>query len=78
MTTATTQPIAGDPATVANTILERAERAWNAADGAAFGALFAEESDFVNVRGEHHRGRDVIARGHQGIFHSIYAGSTVR
>jgi len=63
---------------LATTVLEKLEQAWNAADGAAFGALFAEESDFVNVRGEHHRGSAQIGRGHQGIFDTIYAGSTVR
>jgi uncharacterized protein (TIGR02246 family) len=60
------------------TFVEKLEQAWNAADGAAFGALFADESDFVNVRGEHHRGATAIARGHQAIFDTIYAGSTVR
>ena len=64
--------------TLASTFLERLEQAWNAADGAAFGAEFADESDFVNVRGEHHRGATAIARGHQAIFDTIYAGSSVR
>jgi uncharacterized protein (TIGR02246 family) len=54
------------------------ERAWNAADGARFARSFAEDADFVNIRGEHLRTREVIARGHQGIFDSIYKGSTVR
>ena len=67
-----------DPTTIATTILQQLERAWNDADGAAFGAPFADESDFVNVRGEHHRGADNIAHGHQAIFDTIYAGSTVR
>jgi uncharacterized protein (TIGR02246 family) len=31
----------------------------------------------VNIRGEHFRARPVIARGHQGIFDSIYKGSVV-
>ena len=66
-----------DAAAIAAALLEQAEEAWNAADGAAFGALFADESDFVNVRGEHHRGAAVIGRGHQAIFDTIYAGSTV-
>lgn len=48
-------------------------------DGAAFGARFADETDFVTVRGEHHHGDAAyIGRAHQGIFNSIYAGSTVR
>jgi uncharacterized protein (TIGR02246 family) len=75
MTTALT---ATDPATIAASIFQQAEQAWNDADGAAFGALFTDESDFVNIRGEHHRGSVAIARGHQGIFDTIYAGSRVR
>ena len=54
------------------------EKAWTAADGAGFARPFAEDADFVNIRGEHFRSRDVIARGHQAIFNTIYAGSVVR
>lgn len=53
------------------------QAAWNAMDGVAFAAPFAEDADFVNILGEHFRGRDKIAAGHVGIFQSIYAGSTV-
>ena len=63
---------------IAAGVLQQAEQAWNEADGAAFGALLADESDFVNIRGEHHRGAAVIGRGHQAIFDTIYAGSRVR
>ncbi len=54
------------------------EEAWNAADGARFARPFAEDADFVNIRGEHLRTREVIAKGHQAIFDTIYAGSVVR
>ena len=57
------------------TIVHRMESAWNAMDGAAFAAPFAEDADFVNIRGEHLRGRTAIAAGHEGIFRTIYAGS---
>jgi uncharacterized protein (TIGR02246 family) len=56
-------------------IVEQLETAWNALDGAAFAAPFADDADFVNVRGEHFRGRPAIAAGHAGIFGTIYAGS---
>ncbi len=76
--------LATDPTTtdtralpIATELVAQLERAWNAADGAAFGEAFVEDADFVNVRGEHHRGSVAVARGHQGIFESIYAGSTV-
>jgi uncharacterized protein (TIGR02246 family) len=56
-------------------LVRRLEAAWNAMDGAAFAAPFADDADFVNVRGEHFRGRPAIAAGHAGIFGTIYAGS---
>jgi uncharacterized protein (TIGR02246 family) len=62
---------------VAAEIIGRLERAWNGADGAAFGEPFAADADFVDIRGVHHRGREAIAAGHQAIFDSIYEDSTV-
>ena len=65
-----------DRAAVA-TIVQELEAAWNAADGARFGVPFTDDADFVTIRAEHLRGREAIAKGHQGIFNSIYRGSTV-
>ena len=59
------------------TIVHELEASWNAADGARFGAPFTDDADFVTIRGDHLRGREAIAKGHQGIFNSIYKGSTV-
>ena len=64
--------------TVARVFVGGLEAAWNDADGAAFGATFTDDAVFVDVRGSRHRGRPAIAHGHQGIFNSIYRGSTVR
>ena len=66
-----------DPKTIVEPVIEQLESAWNAADGAAYAAPFMPDADFVNVRGELHSGADNIGAGHQGIFNSIYAGSTV-
>jgi len=68
---------AADRAAV-ETIVTHLEAAWNAMDGDAFAAPFASDADFVNIRGEHFRGRDAIAAGHTAIFRSIYAGSVNR
>lgn len=65
-------------ADTAAAVLRRLEAAWNAGDGQGFGAPYAADAAFVNIRGEHHRGRDAIAGGHAGIFATIYAGSTNR
>lgn len=67
-----------DVLAIAQTIMQRLELAWNRADGAAFGAPFSTGADFVAIRGDLHTGRDAIAAGHQQIFDTIYAGSTVR
>lgn len=67
-----------DPTTIATTQLEQMERAWNHADGPAFGDV-ADDTDFVDIRRTHHRGDGAaIGHGHQRLFDSIYAGSTVR
>jgi uncharacterized protein (TIGR02246 family) len=52
--------------------------AWKAMDGSAFAAPFGVDADFVNIRGEHFRGRPAIAAGHSAIFRTIYAGSRIR
>ncbi len=57
-------------------IVHQLEAAWNAMDGSAFAARFADDADFVTIRGEHFRGRPAIAAGHAAIFRTIYAGST--
>ena len=71
MTTATESAIAAG-------LFEELELAWNRADGAAFGHPFADDADFVDIRGDHHTGIEAIGHGHQAIFDSIYAGSTVQ
>ena len=57
--------------------LKALENAWNTADGQAYGQLFTEDADFVDIRGEHHHGRAVIGHGHQAIFDTIYRDSEV-
>ena len=67
-----------DPHAIARDLAGRLQRAWNEGDGAAFGDPFAADADFVNVRGEHHQGRETIAAGHDALFASIYRDSRVR
>jgi uncharacterized protein (TIGR02246 family) len=67
-----------DASAIAEETLARLERAWNAGDGTAFGVAFADDADFVDIRGGRHRGRDAVAAGHQALFDTLYAGSTVR
>jgi uncharacterized protein (TIGR02246 family) len=67
-----------DHKTVAGDFFARIEKAWNAADGAAFAEPFAADASFVDIRGQAHDGATAIAAGHQAIFDSIYQGSTVQ
>jgi len=66
------------PDEVARDVIGRLEQAWNNADGTAFGEPFAEDAEFVDIRGTHHSGRRSIVEGHEQIFASIYKGSRVR
>lgn len=66
-----------DPKEIAETVIKRLEDAWNAGDGAAFGAPFAPDADFVAIRGDWHSGEE-IAAGHQQLFDTIYACSAVQ
>ena len=66
-----------DASAIAAPLLAHLEQTWNRADGTAFGTVFTDDASFVDIRGAHHRGRTAIAAGHQGIFDTIYAGSTV-
>jgi uncharacterized protein (TIGR02246 family) len=62
---------------IARDVLARLESAWNAGDGAAFGAPYQPDASFVTVRGEVAHGPGIGA-GHAAIFATIYAGSTNR
>jgi len=70
------QQASSDVIATVQAIMERLERAWNSADGAAFSEPFSPGADFVTIRGDLHTGREAIAAGHQQIFGTIYAGST--
>ena len=54
------------------------ERAWNAHDMARFGACFAEDADFVNVRGWWWKGREEIKRNHAFLHGTMFRDSTMR
>lgn len=66
-----------DPGVIATALFTHLERTWNQADADTYSEAFATDADFVDIRGTHHVGRSAIAAGHQEIFDTIYAGSTV-
>lgn len=58
-------------------IVKSIQQAWNAGDGKAFAAPFAEDADYVVVNGMHVKGRAAIDMGHQQIFDTFYKGSNI-
>jgi uncharacterized protein (TIGR02246 family) len=57
-------------------VVKGLEAAWNKGDSVAWSAFFAEDADFINIRGGLFNGRTAIERGHRAIFDTIYKGST--
>ena len=70
-----TQPEPAEHERIAKDILQRLQNAWNAGDGAAFGAPMAEDADFVTIRADHLKGRQAIIASHLHIFETFYKGS---
>lgn len=67
-----------EAAKIVRTALEPLEAGWNSANGNTFAQSFADDADFVAIRGDHHQGKKTIAGGHEAIFASIYRGSSIR
>ncbi|MBS1517803.1 MAG: SgcJ/EcaC family oxidoreductase [Bacteroidetes bacterium] len=58
-------------------IFKKIEDSWNNGSGEGFGSLFTEDADFVDIRGDLHKSRTEISKGHEAILNSIYKGSKV-
>jgi uncharacterized protein (TIGR02246 family) len=56
-------------------VVQQVQDGWNAKSGQAFAAPFAADADYVVVSGMKLKGREVIERGHTGIFKTIYKDS---
>jgi uncharacterized protein (TIGR02246 family) len=51
---------------------QRMAEGWANADGERFASVFADDVEFVNVRGEEQHGRQTVAAGHQKLFETRY------
>jgi uncharacterized protein (TIGR02246 family) len=71
-----TVPIADEAAI--KDLIGQLEAGWNAGDGDAFAAPFAEAADYVVVDGAHITGRAIIAAGHAHLFATVYRGSHLK
>jgi uncharacterized protein (TIGR02246 family) len=56
-------------------VVQQVQDGWNAKSGQAFAAPFAVDADYVVVNGVKIKGRDLIEKGHTGIFATIYKDS---
>ena len=56
-------------------IVQQVQDGWNAHDGKAFAAPFAEDADYVVINGMVLKGREAIDKAHAGIFAGIYKDS---
>jgi uncharacterized protein (TIGR02246 family) len=51
---------------------QRMAEGWANADGEQFASVFAEDVEFVNVRGEEQHGRPAVAANHGALFRTRY------
>ena len=58
-------------------IVRRLETSWNAHDMDAFGELFADDADFVNVFGMRWRDKKTIREEHRALHNSVFRKSTL-
>ena len=56
---------------------DRMAAGWAAGSGERFAAVFAPDTEFVNVRGQAQHGRAAVAAGHQALFETRYRGTTL-
>ena len=66
-----------DPETVIQGMLQTQQDAWNKNDAVAYAAVFAEDVDFINIRGQIASGRTAVTQLHTKIFAGPFQGSTV-
>ncbi|MCP2343065.1 SgcJ/EcaC family oxidoreductase [Actinomadura rupiterrae] len=56
-------------------VLERLTAAWDAGDGAAYGAEFTGDATYITYVGTLYQGADEIGRAHQVLFDSFIKGT---
>src|SRR5512140_1514389 len=74
---ATVTNMSGSEETALAELVADVEDAWNAHDMRRFAARFAEDADFINVRGWWWRGRDEIERRHALLHETMFGESSM-
>jgi uncharacterized protein (TIGR02246 family) len=57
--------------------VRRMEEGWNKKSGELFASPFAADADYVVINGSQIKGRETIARAHQGIFDTVFKDSAL-
>ena len=63
--------------TAIRAVLAELVAAWNRADGAAYGALFTADADYIDVTGTRTQGGSAIGQLHQSLWATFLRGSTL-
>ena len=66
--------ITDDVAAIRNVLAELVA-CWNRADGTAYGALFTDDADYIDVTGAHTHGGAAIGQTHQFMWDNFLKGS---
>jgi uncharacterized protein (TIGR02246 family) len=56
-------------------LLDQFIEGWNEASGARLARPFAPDAEFINIMGLRVHGRDLIARGHDELFETVFFGT---
>ncbi|URM95721.1 SgcJ/EcaC family oxidoreductase [Actinomadura madurae] len=64
-----------DDAAVITTLFARLTAAWDAGDGAAYGACFTPDASYITYVGTLYRGAEEIGAAHQALFDSFLKGT---
>jgi uncharacterized protein (TIGR02246 family) len=67
-------PESSDEAAI-RALLDQFIEGWNEASGARLARPFARDAEFINIMGLRVRGRDLIARGHDELFETVFFGT---
>jgi uncharacterized protein (TIGR02246 family) len=56
-------------------MIQEQEAAWNRGDASGWCAIFSDDADFINIRGDLYHGRPAITQLHARIFSAQFKGS---
>jgi uncharacterized protein (TIGR02246 family) len=58
-------------------LLGQMQQSWNNGNAKAFGAVFGEQADFIDLMGGHNVGQQAITQVHTALFANAYKGSKI-